>query len=243
MDAGSGRPLEQISTLWSVVCLARGGDPAAAEAQRLLLLRYGQAIHRYLQGALRDGDAADELFQQFSLRLLRGDLKNADPERGRFRHFVKGVLFHLVADHHRRRGRTHRLPSNTPDLPDRAAADRDFDPGWRDRLLNGAWEALAQIEGQTGQRLHTVLRCRVDHPELRSARMAEQLSASLGKPVTAAWVRQNLHRARAKFAELLVEEVLHTLERPTVEQLEQELIDLSLFEYCRDAVARYRAGD
>jgi RNA polymerase sigma-70 factor (ECF subfamily) len=71
--------------------------------------------------------------------------------------------------------------------------------------------------------------------------MAEHLSAALGKPVNAAWVRQNLHRAREKFAELLVEEVLHTLERPTAEQLEEELIDLALFEYCRDAVARFRA--
>jgi RNA polymerase sigma-70 factor (ECF subfamily) len=241
-DASLGRPLDQISTLWSVVRLAHGGAPAAAEAQRLLLLRYGGAVHRYLLGALRDNDAADELFQQFSLRLLRGDLKSADPERGRFRHFVKGVLFHLIADHHRQRVHTGRLPDDIPDESDPAVADREFLQGWREQLLNGAWKALAHLQRQTGQPFHSVLLCRADHPELSSAQMAELLSASLGRPVTAAWVRQNLHRARDKFAELLVQEVLHTLERPTVDQLEEELIDLALFEHCRDAVARYRAG-
>ena len=54
---------------------------------------------------LRDREAADELSQEFSLRFVRGDLKGADRERGRFRDYLKGVLFHLIGDYWRRRKR------------------------------------------------------------------------------------------------------------------------------------------
>lgn len=71
--------------------------------------------------------------------------------------------------------------------------------------------------------------------------MAEQLSADLGKPLRADAVRQTLHRAREKFAALLLDEVLHTLREPTVETLEAELIDIGLLEYCRPALDELRA--
>jgi RNA polymerase sigma-70 factor (ECF subfamily) len=245
-DVSRDRPLDRISTLWSVVCRAQGG-PAdeAAEANRLLLERYGTAVRRYLMGAVRDPDAADDLFQEFSLRLLRGDLKRADPGRGRFRHFVKGVLGHLVADHHRGRGRTRQVPEGAPEpaAPDELAdADREFAAGWREQMLDGAWKALELIECRTGQPFHAVLRLRADRPDLSSAGMAEELTRALGKSISAAWVRQNLHRAREKYVDLIVTEVLQTLEGPTPDDLERELIDLNLYEYCRDAAQRYRDG-
>ena len=94
--------LNQIHTLWSQVRKAheQTGD-LARDARQALLGRYGGAIHRYLLGALRDEEAANDLAQDFAFRFLHGDLRNADQERGRFRDFVKGVLFHLVADFQR----------------------------------------------------------------------------------------------------------------------------------------------
>ena len=56
--------------------------------------------------------------------------------------------------------------------------------------------------------------------------------------MTALGVRQMLHRARERFADLLVEEVAQTLGDPTDERLEEELIDLELYEYCRVALRR-----
>jgi RNA polymerase sigma-70 factor (ECF subfamily) len=243
-EENPSRPLDRISTLWSVVCQARGGEPDAANAREQLLLRYSGAVRRYLLGAVRDPDTADDLFQEFSLRLMRGDLDRADPQRGRFRHFVKGVLFHLIADHHRQRARASPLPPDALPLATVEApvegADREFLRGWRDELLGRAWTALEQVERRTGQPFHVVLRLRADCPDLDSAQMAQKLTASLGKPVTAAWVRQNLHRARGKFIELLVAEVAETLDQPSPDDLERELIDLDLFEYCRPAVRRGR---
>jgi DNA-directed RNA polymerase specialized sigma24 family protein len=73
----------------------------AAIAQGQLLDRYGGAVRRYFLGALHDADAADELFQEFALRFVRGDFRRADPERGRFRDF----LYHMIVDHQKRRRR------------------------------------------------------------------------------------------------------------------------------------------
>src|SRR5262249_44107132 len=87
--------LSRIETFWPVVTKAHGSSADAAAAARQLVQRYAQAVYRYLLGALRDADAADELTQEFALRFMRGALHGADPARGRFRDFVKGVLFHL----------------------------------------------------------------------------------------------------------------------------------------------------
>src|SRR5262249_16077634 len=85
---------------------------------------------------------------------------------------------------------------------------------------------------------YTVLRFRADHPELSSREMAAQLGARLGKPLTATGVRQVLHRARERFADLLVEEVAQRLGDPTEERREEEFIELELCECCRVALQR-----
>jgi hypothetical protein len=87
-----------------------------------------------------------------------------------------------------------------------------------------------------------VLRFRADNRDLPSPEMAERLAAQLGRSLTPVGVRQILHRARERFADALLDEVLHSLDRPTVEHLEQELIDLGLLDYCRSALKRLGGG-
>jgi RNA polymerase sigma-70 factor (ECF subfamily) len=245
MDANSlDEHLSRIPTLWTVVCRANeGGQPDALAAQKQMLDRYGGAIRRYLRAALRDADAADELFQEFAIRFLHGKLKGATPERGRFRDFVKGVLFHLIADY---RKKQYRLPKGLPaDHPDLAVepgsttgAEREFLASWRDELLSRAWEALKEHGEASGQNFYAILRFRAENPAMPSRRMAEELSAQLGKNLSAAGVRQTMHRAREKFADLLLDEIVQSLENPRPEQVEQELINLGLLEYCRPALER-----
>jgi RNA polymerase sigma factor (sigma-70 family) len=215
-------------------------------ARQCLLERYGGAVHRYLLGALRDADAADELAQEFALRFLRGDFRRANPDRGRFRDFVKTAVFRLVVHHQRRR---HKQPlalrSGMPEpaagpVPD--ASEEAFVRSWRDELLARAWTALQQVEGQTGQPCYTVLRFRADHPDLSSAQIAQELGRQLGKSLSTVAVRQLLHRAREKFGDLLLDEILQSLAQPTAQQLEQELIDLNLLDYCKPALCRRGLG-
>jgi RNA polymerase sigma-70 factor (ECF subfamily) len=236
--------LSRISTRWSILCQAHSEQtPLRQAAQNALLERYGGAVLRYLRRVVRDADVADELFQEFSLRFLHGNLKGFRPERGRFRDFIKGVLFHLVADHQkRRRKEPAKLPVNYagPAVEDPVSLQQDeaFLASWRSDLLARAWEALATHQEHSGQPFYTVLRCRVDQPQCPSHALAEQLSAKLGKCLTGPGVRQLLHRARARFADLLLAEVIQSLENPNDRQLEQELVDLRLLDYCLPALKR-----
>lgn len=236
--------LSHISTLWTMVRQAHQvGGAAVGAAQEALLERYGGAVHRYLLGALRDEHAADELFQEFSLRFIRGDFHRADPDKGRFRDFVKTSLFHLIVDYQRRRKKSpRRMPEEAPEPAappeEPSVRDQEFLASWRDELLDRAWLGLAEHSEKSKQLHYDILRFRAANPQTSSAQMAETLTAQLGRSLTADAVRQTLHRAREKFADLLLEEVEASLEKPGLERLEEELIDLGLYSYCRTALER-----
>ncbi|MGC1274533.1 MAG: sigma-70 family RNA polymerase sigma factor [Planctomycetaceae bacterium] len=240
--------LSRIDTLWSVVQRAHSpGDARAAEAQELLLDRYGGAIRRYLCACLRDRDAADEVFQEFALRFVRGDFQAADPSRGRFRAFVKTIIYRLMIDHRRRKGREGRHqalgidPEARNDVDDPLAdSDEVFLSSWRDELLARTWRALDEHERSSGSPYHTALRLRVDGPEMRSPELAAKLSERLNKPMTAENARVVVHRARDRFAELLLNAVAESLDDPSPDTIEEELIDLRLLDYCRDVLNRRR---
>jgi RNA polymerase sigma-70 factor (ECF subfamily) len=70
--------------------------------------------------------------------------------------------------------------------------------------------------------------------------MAKELSRELGSAVAATWVRQTLHRARERFAELLLEEIRQTLKEPAADEIEEELASIGLAAYCQPALARLR---
>jgi RNA polymerase sigma-70 factor (ECF subfamily) len=240
--------LSHITTLWSLVQQAHQGQATAVTAaQHRLLERYAGAAYRYLLGALRHPDVADELFQEFSLRLLRGDFHRADPGRGRFRDIIKTTLFHLIVDYQRSQKRQPRplSPAGPEALmppPTETEAERAFLERWREELLDRTWLALAQLERKTGQPCHAVLRLRVEQPALSSEELAEELGRRLGKAYSVAALRQALYRAREKFGDLLLEEVVQSLEDPSLADLEQELNDLGLLSHCRAALQRRGCG-
>jgi RNA polymerase sigma-70 factor (ECF subfamily) len=238
-------PLAQISTIWTMVSHAHGGPrQAEAEAQRRFMERYHGAVYRYFVTALRDHDAAQELFQEFAERFLRGDFKKFDPAKGRFRDYLGVVLRNMVrADRKRQASRLHLHLSDIPEpaanrLDDHGALDDEFLRSWRDELLTRTWEALKNERRRRGLPLHVVLDKSFRNPDLTSADLARQFSGELkpSTPLSAALVRKTLQLAREKFADLLVAEVARSLGDHTVERLEQELIELGLIGYCREAL-------
>jgi RNA polymerase sigma factor (sigma-70 family) len=203
---------------------------AATAAQQQIVRRYGGAVYRYLRAAVRDPVAADDLAQEFALALVRGRLRHAAPARGRFRDYVKTVLFHLVSKYRKKQDKLPQPLAAVAGLEQAAAvSERNFDESWRQELLTRALEALAHAQPT----YHAVLRFRFDHPDVPSHDMAPPLARQLGKPVTADGVRQTLRRARVLFAELLVAEVAHSLGSPDPHLVEQELGELGLLAYCR----------
>jgi RNA polymerase sigma-70 factor (ECF subfamily) len=235
--------LSHISTLWTLLGEANQQGTAAVAARQVLMRRYCGAVYRYLYSAVRDPNVAEDLTQEFALRFMQGRFRQADPTQGRFRNYVKTALFHLVNDYRKRVGREPRaVPLQSDEAvsapDDLAAAEQAFRDSWRQELLARAWKALEQVQGETGQPYHEVLRFRVDHPELSSGQMAEQLGVRLGRPLTAAGVRKTLERARDKFTDFLLEDVRLSLEGADLDQVEEELAELNLLKYCRDALRR-----
>jgi RNA polymerase sigma-70 factor (ECF subfamily) len=236
--------ISQISTAWTVLFQAHhASTDTARNALQQVVERYSGAVYRYLMSLVRDPEAADELFQEFALRLVRGAFKQVDRERCRFRDYLRTSLRNLAIDYHRRqRTGSQPLGGFEPAVQDPAAGDAEFLTIWQGEILARSLKALAALEQQTGQQLYSVLKLRMDQPHLHSPEMAEQLTAKLGKPVTPGWVRKRLYLAREKLGEILLEEIRQSLDNPSEEEIVQELIELNLLEYCRDALDRRRGG-
>lgn len=238
MERTNAEHLSQISTFWTMLFRAHAGEEqGTARAQHELLERYGGAVYRYLLGAVRDPDAAADLTQEFAVRFLRGDFHRADPDRGRFRDYLKTALIHMATDYRRDRQRQPRpLDPGTPapELPDSLDDDAMFLESWRTELLDRTWEALAAAHPTQ----HAALLTRVNDPDLPSPEVAERISGVLGRPLTAAAARKALQRAHGQFAELLVEEAARSLGESTTAELEAELTALDLLRYCRSAFTK-----
>lgn len=240
--------LSHIETVWTMVLDAHDASQPngpSREARHEILARYGDAILRYLRGAFRDEVAAEETFQEFAIRLLQGDYRCANPEKGRFRGFLKVVLSRLVADHYRKQTRRRESPLETScviaDDKDEQQRELDFQVVWRDDLLTKAWQRLADEETRTGKPWMTVLRLRVESPQLRSTELAERLGELIGAPVTATRLRVLLHRSREKFANHLIAAVSESLSTTDLDDVEQELAELQLLHYCQSMLAQRKS--
>jgi DNA-directed RNA polymerase specialized sigma24 family protein len=232
--------LSGITTLWTLMRQAHEGPPDdARSAQGLLFERYRKAVHAYLLAATRDPIAADDLTQEFGVLLVRGSFREVDPERGRFRYFLKVVLSNLVNNHRRKNQRAAApLPPDDVRLAGLAAVLEDpgrrLDEQFRADLLDRTREQLAAAHSVW----HCVLRIREASPDLPSPALALALTEQLGRPYTAVAARQAVHRARELFADLLLEEVAKVLQHPTLEKVVEEVRDLNLLEYARPALER-----
>src|SRR5262245_29261809 len=144
--------LSQISTMWTQLARTQGQveDPDR-KALAELVDRYHPAAYSYLLTRTGREDEAADLFQEFALKLLRGEFRRADPSRGRFRDYLKVTLANLIR---RQAGRTAREARQGGDeLPDVAdtdtpghESDEVFLAAWRKALLDRAWEGLQQFE-------------------------------------------------------------------------------------------------
>ena len=245
-DANPVSRLSRIETPWSIVrCAHHSKLDQATAAQKQLLEKYGGAIRRYLLAALRDREAADEMFQEFALKFVQGDFRSVDPDRGRFRSFVKTVLYRMVAGYYRKKTARKELNLATfanefeSETPTAAFEEKFFDT-WRDDLLNSTWQALEDYENSGGGPYYTVLQLRIRNPGVRTTELAKKIAAELGKPISPGAGRVLVHRSREKFATLLIEIIADSLEKPTTDAIESELIDLQLIDYCRDALLSHR---
>ncbi len=238
--------LSQLTTQWTLIFDAcRGPGDAVKAAQAEVLQRYCGAIYRYALKVLGEPDLAEEACQEFALRFVRGDFRHADPAKGRFRDYVKTSVIHLLNEVRRReqeRRRAIALESGvvaavlTP--PPVEPADSGFQELWRKELLNRAWHEMERQQPPSGPPYHAALRMKADQPDLTAAELADRLQDAGKGTYVASGVRQILHRARELFADRLLHEVARSVLSDDPEVLSEELVELDLLTYCREALKR-----
>jgi RNA polymerase sigma-70 factor (ECF subfamily) len=211
------------TTRWSLILRARSPGSAGEQALDELLAAYWQPVYVFYRrlGASRD-DAADLTQGLFADLLTRGDLAEADPERGRFRTFLATCArhwWHNERDRDRaqkRGGGAKTLPLDPDDAEAWLAAQPvdTLDPGalferrWACTVIDRAVWQLEQDELAANRREQfAVLRTVLDGspPPRPWAELARGLDTTEGALKVAA------HRLKVRFRDLLAAEVRETL--------------------------------
>lgn len=230
-DGNTVPGLDQISTRWSLIT-----DPLR------FVLRYAPAIHAYLGALIKNPQDAEEVAQEFLLRGIQQGFVRTEPLRGRFRDYLKTAVRNAALSHLRRRRPTCHggaALSQLPADPTQALAEQEWLAEWQRCVLDRALQALDSHQRRSpGNLFYTVVRLSLDHPRDDSTALAARASALLGRPFRADAFRKQLSRARRFFAELLVQEVVQTLEEPTPEDVEEELVAVGLMPYVRAFLPR-----
>jgi DNA-directed RNA polymerase specialized sigma24 family protein len=238
--------LSDIVTNWRDVIEAHNGAGIGRSAQERLIRRYEPAIRRYLLVLVKDPEAADELFQDFSTLLVSGKFQAAAPELGRFRNYIKTTLIHLAHRYLRNKPR-HPVNIDREDLdklaatPEVAESDSTFNQLWVTNLMGRAFKQLEDSERLTGKPLYFALILKIRHPKLRSEALARSMSESHKSPVTEGQFRKMVHQARGLLTEFIVRQVEESLGHPGLDDVEQELIELRLMNACRKVIERRRS--
>lgn len=218
--------LERLSTSWSGV-----RDP------HRFVLRYGTAIRRYLVAFLGNPHEAEEVEQEFLLKVVERGFERASPDRGRFRDYLKTAVRNAAISHIRKRRRDPKgdlegLAASTPAAEE--TFEREWLAEWRRTLVERVWQVLDHHERtHPGNLFHTALTLSLDHPEEDSSGLALRAAERIGKPLKADAFRKQLSRARRFFAETLVHEAAQTLDDPSPERVQEELGILTLLDEVR----------
>jgi hypothetical protein len=221
--------IDEISTDWEVV-----RDPPR------FVLRYAPAIQRYMRALIKNRHDAEEVAQDFFLRVTQQCFIHTRKEGGRFRDYLKTALRNAALSFLKR----HRAaePLQTSVLQAQDDADQAWLAEWRRCLLDRAYQALKKHQNQSpGNLFYTVLTMVVDYPQKDTKTLAARTSAIIGRPISAEAFRKQVSRARFTLAKLLVQEVVRTLDNPTPERLKEELRELALWEYVREFVEPERS--
>jgi RNA polymerase sigma-70 factor (ECF subfamily) len=215
--------LEHISTHWAMI-----EDPAK------FVLRYAPAIREYINNLLKGQQDSDDVTQDFLTAVMTRGFSEKQVTRGRFRDFLRVAVRNAVIDHLRVRRPTatdHQIFEETLASTDEV----DWINYWRGCLLEKAWRKLRQYQrAHDGNMYHSVLKLATDFPQEDSQRLAQRASKTVGRPIRADAYRQQLHRARTKFAQIIVDEVRETLRHQEPSEVEDELRVLGLDRYVND---------
>lgn len=224
--------LDRISTQWPLI-----HDPGH------FVVRYGPAVRKYLDALVRNRHDAEEVAQEFLLKGIAQGFARASPDRGRFRDYLKVSVRNAALSFLTRKKKLEEGGVDLQQVPAAedatALADQEWLGEWRRCILDRAWRALDSHQRQSqGNLFHAVLKVATEYPQEDSEALALRVGKRIGRPLRADAFRKQLSRARRFFAGLVVQEVAETLENPTSERVEEELIDTGLMPFVKDYLPR-----
>ncbi len=214
-------------THWTLIQKVQTGDVESAAAAVAELCRtYWYPIYAYLRRSGWAVEDAEDLTQSFFKHLIEEEsLRNVNPESGRLRSFLLGVLKRMLSNHLRHQRAEKRGGSQRPVSFDEMAAEERYaaepadvrDPetiyarAWAAELLGEVREKLREsmsAGGRDGQfeAMVPYLLWDEDPPSYRDLGSRIQCSESAARIL--------IFRLRTKFRDLLREEVAQTVMSP-----------------------------
>jgi RNA polymerase sigma-70 factor (ECF subfamily) len=223
------------TTQWSLVLTAADSkDPDSRRALTALCEAYWYPVYVLVRHARRDPEIAQDLTQGFFVDLLDKDwLKVADPDRGRFRNFLRTALRHYLS-HERRDAAARKRGGGRPvlSLDFREAESRWqaepvetttpetlFERRWAQTLLTRTLTRLrTEMEGTPD----SAARFRRLQPFLTDQSPRERYrEAAAALSMTEAAIKKAVQRLRLRFGDLLRAEVSQTVQEPR--EIEDEI--------------------
>lgn len=232
-QAVPGRAATFGTTHWSVVLATGGSDREKAhEALEQLCAAYWYPLYVFARRQGYDAAESEDLTQEFFARLLqRNDLAEVNPKRGRFRSFLLASFKHLLANEYHRqqtekRGGLAILVSLEREEPETRYRLEPADPVTPETLFERRW-ALTVLE-------RAVERVREEYAVSEKADLFEALKEFLSNQkslphaaiaskygISVGAVGVTIHRLRKRYAEVLREEISHTVS--TREDIDDEI--------------------
>ena len=212
------------TTRWSVVLAARQREqPESVQALETLCRNYWYPLYVFVRSSGWAPADAEDLTQEFFARLLQKNyLRAVEPQKGRFRTFLRFALKRFLAKEWARLGAAKRGGGRRPIAFDAALAEERFssecagtlspdqlyDRQWALSLLQDAAARLAleyEAAGKAKQFAALQPHLTADRGSIPYARIAAALDMS--EPTA----RVTLHRFRKRFRELFRETVTDTV--------------------------------
>ncbi|HVT42848.1 MAG TPA: sigma-70 family RNA polymerase sigma factor [Thermoanaerobaculia bacterium] len=212
------------TTQWSLVLAAARGGAGDGEALARLCSLYWYPVYAFVRRQVRSADEALDLTQSFFTRLLeKGDLGQADPERGRFRSFLLASCRHFISNERdrehaiKRGGGTAAVPIDLVNAEGRyeraltthETPDRLYERQWALTLMDLVLESVRDEYVEAGnERLFDRLRACITDTEGTQAEAARELGMSVPA------VKMAVHRLRKRYRKALRQRVSDTLDTP-----------------------------
>jgi DNA-directed RNA polymerase specialized sigma24 family protein len=234
-STGAGRP-NFVTTQWGLITNASAENAAESRTALEALYRtYSYPIYAFVRRRGYARQDAQDLTQDFFIHLLeKGTLARADQQRGRFRSFLLGALNHFLA-HAEERTRARKrgggcqfvyldddAAENCYQLaaPEGITAEKLFEARWVAALIDAALLRLrSEFEAQGNDQLFDALKSFLVGEEDASY---QQIADSFG--LTLGALKIKIHRTRARYRELVRDEVARTVATP--DQIDEELRSL-----------------